>query len=76
MIGKRIKQLRASKKLSQQQLADEIGSSSGYISEIESGKTIPGGTRLLSLKRFFGISIDWLLTGNGDPFEEKKQKHC
>ena len=74
MIGKRIKQLRISKKLTQQQLADKIASSSGYISEMESGKAIPGGTRLLSLKRFFGVSIDWLLTGEGEKYLSNEHK--
>lgn len=74
MIGKRIKQLRVSKKLTQQQLADKIASSSGYISEMESGKAIPGGTRLLSLKRYFGVSIDWLLTGEGAPYLENEKQ--
>ena len=73
MIGDRLKQLRKSKKLTQQELAKLINTSSGYISEIENGKKVPGGEFLLSLKRFFGVSVDWLLSGEEDQqFEQTK----
>ena len=68
MIGTHLKQIRKQKGLSQKSLADLLSTSSGYISEIEQGKTVPGGNFFLSLKRALGVSIDWLLTGQGNPY--------
>lgn len=61
MIGDRIRKKRKEKGLTQQALASLIGTSSGFICEVEQGKKVPGGTILLSLKRELGVSIDWLL---------------
>lgn len=63
MIGARLKEIRDKSGLKQKPFADRIGTSSSYISEIESGKKIPGGEFLVSLKREFGVDINWLLTG-------------
>lgn len=49
--------------MSQQKLADAIGTSKGYISEIERNIKIPGTEILIALKRYFDVSVDWLLTG-------------
>ena len=65
MIGERLKSWRKSENLTQQAIARSISSSSGYISEIEQGKTIPGGNFLISLNREYGVDINWLLTGGG-----------
>lgn len=70
MIGDKIKTLRISKGLSQQSLAELLSTSSGYISELEKGKKKPGFDHLLSLKRVFGVDMNWLLTdgeGNREP---------
>jgi transcriptional regulator with XRE-family HTH domain len=61
MIGERIKQLRMKKGLSQQALAKRLGTSSGYISELEQGKKMPGAELLLSLKREFDVDLNWLV---------------
>jgi len=66
MIGDRIKKLRKEKSLSQQELADLLDTSPSYVSEIEKGKKIPGGNLLFSLKRVFGVSIDYLMSGEED----------
>lgn len=63
MIGLRVKQIRKEKSLSQQAFAALLSTASGYISEIENGKTQPGSAFLLSLKRVFDVDINWLLTG-------------
>lgn len=67
MVGDRLKQIRTGKCLSQKALADLLGTSSGYISEVEQGKKMPGSEFLLSLKRELGVSLDWLLVGEGGP---------
>lgn len=69
-IGSRIFQMRSALHLSQQKFAKQIGISSGYISELENNKKVPGGEVLLSLKKEFCINIDWLLTGKGEMFRD------
>ncbi|WZB74650.1 helix-turn-helix transcriptional regulator [Achromobacter insuavis] len=65
-IGARIHGVRKAAGLNQQGFAARLGTSSGHISELETGKSVPGGKFLLSLKREFRIDIDWLLTGEGE----------
>lgn len=64
MIGKRLNQIRKEKGMSQQALAALLGTSSGYISEIEQGKKMPGSDFLISLKRALEIDLNWFLTGD------------
>ncbi len=45
-----------------------LSTSSSYVSEIEHNKNAPGNAFLVSLKRNLGVSIDWLLTGDGSPY--------
>lgn len=40
-----------------------LDTSSGYISEIEQGKKMPGSEFLISLWRVFGVDLNWFLTG-------------
>lgn len=63
MIGERLKSLRKKKKLSQKELANSLGTSQGYICDIEQGKKLPGSEFLISLKSFFDIDLNWFLTG-------------
>lgn len=64
-IGMRVKGLRASKGLSQQELAKKLNVDRSTISKIESGENPPAASVLVELKRIFSISTDWLLTGSG-----------
>lgn len=64
-IGLRVKGLRASKGLSQQELAKKLNVDRSTISKIESGENPPAVSVLFELKRIFSISTDWLLTGIG-----------
>lgn len=73
MFGTRLKEIRKEKNLTQKQLAAILATSSGYISEIESGKKMPGGEFFLMLKRKLNININWLLTGEGDPYNDENQ---
>lgn len=62
-LGKRLNQIRKDRALSQQAFAAMLDTSSGYISEIEQGKKMPGSEFLLSLWRVFGVDLNWFLTG-------------
>ncbi len=70
-IGKRLKILREKLGLSQSEFAKKIGTSQGYLSELERNLKKPGSDLLLSLKRLFNVSTDWLLTGEGPMFIKK-----
>lgn len=57
-IGLIIKEIRKSSGLTQAEFARRLGfSSSGFISEVESGDKMPGGEFLISLEREFGKGI-------------------
>lgn len=62
-IGERIKQLRTSKKLSQQDLANLVGKSKGNISGYENDKFEPSAQTIISISKYFNVSTDWILTG-------------
>ena len=49
ILGLKLKQLRAEKKLSLNELSDITGISSSYLNEIEKGKKYPKSDKLLSL---------------------------
>lgn len=62
--GERIKRRRKELNLTQNQLKQLTGISSGNMSEFEHGKILPSATALISLSSALKCSIDWLLTGN------------
>jgi transcriptional regulator with XRE-family HTH domain len=61
-IGRRIRELRGFE-MTQADFAARIGVSQGYLSALESGGKEPGAAVLLAIRKEFGMSIDWLLTG-------------
>jgi transcriptional regulator with XRE-family HTH domain len=61
-IGRRIRELRGFE-MTQADFAARIGVSQGYLSALESGEKEPGAAVLLAIRKEFGMSIDWLLTG-------------
>lgn len=69
-IGERLKSLRGAFNHSQRALAAAIGTSAGHLSEIESGKKLPGSDLLCSLSRQTGVDLHWLLTGEGEMLRE------
>lgn len=61
MFGDLLKQLRASKGVSQIELARAIGVSNGNVGDWERGRSKPGYDALVALSRFFEISPGRLL---------------
>ena len=49
--------------ITQMELAQKIGVSQAAINFYKTGKNMPGGEELYKISKFFGVSIDWLLTG-------------
>lgn len=57
-LGYRLKAAREERNLTQERLAEIIGITPGYLSEIENKKTIPSFTILSSLCRTLNLSLD------------------
>ncbi len=51
--------------LSQSEFARRLGASAGFVSDVARGVKKPGADFLHGLRTVFGVSIDWLLTGEG-----------
>lgn len=71
-IGKRFRDIRDQIGLKQDQLAKKLGCGRSNISQIESGKNLPGGSILIALKSKYNVSLDWLFSGDGSMFIEKE----
>ena len=69
-LGIRLRQVRQERSLSQYEFAEALGISQSFLSDVERDVKVPGGDMLLSLKRSYGVSIDWLLSGELDLFTE------
>lgn len=65
-IGDRIRALRKEAGLTQQQMADIVGTTKQYVSQLESGRNqTPNGVYLEGWSRRFGVNTRWLSTGEG-----------
>lgn len=70
-IGARIKQRRKELGFTQMQIKQEIGISSGNMSDIENGNKLPSTPALISLSSILNCSIDWIL--KGENYDNKTQ---
>lgn len=62
-IGKRIRQLRRRQNITQTQIYHLCGISSGNLSSIENGKTLPSSSALIQLARALNCTTDYILFG-------------
>ena len=62
IIGKNVAALRKARGLTQQELAEEIHYSDKSISKWELGYAAPSVDILIDIARFFGVTVDYLLT--------------
>ena len=69
LLGTRIKEQRQRRMLTQQQLAEKVSLTPGFISRIESGKKKPSLEVLLSICEALNITLNDLLVGNQIPQE-------
>lgn len=61
--GARIRELRIAKNFTQDELAEHMNVSHGFISLIESGKKGCSVDVLIALSNLFGVSIDYIVLG-------------
>lgn len=69
IFARRLVQLRKSKGLTQQQLADKLNTSRSNIANYESGSEVtePRDSMKRAIADFFGVTIDYLLGHSDDP---------
>lgn len=63
--GKRIKSLRTEKGLNQDELGKMLELDQGTVSKMERGENEPTAKTLRILREIFGVTTDWILTGEG-----------
>lgn len=64
-VGRRIRELRGFD-LKQAEFAEMIGIGQSHISAIERGMKEPGALVLFRIAKYYGKTVDWLLTGVDD----------
>jgi transcriptional regulator with XRE-family HTH domain len=70
--GDRLKFLRKELQLSVNQIINQIGIQQGYYSNLENNNRSLSRNVLQKLNTLYSVSSDWLLTGEGSMFIEKK----
>lgn len=60
-LKERIQALCKSAGISMNQLEDKLGFGKGYISKL--GKSTPNATKIQAIADFFGVTVDYLITG-------------
>ena len=70
-LGERLLELRKSKHLSQEEVADKLNVSRQTISKWETDSSTPDFDKIIPICELFEISTDELLTGNKEATEEK-----
>lgn len=61
IFSERLKTLRKEKKLTQKEIAEQIGIKQNSYSDWETGKNEPSLEKLIVLADFFEVSLDWLV---------------
>lgn len=67
-LGERIKELRKAKNLTQQEFADQIGTTRNNIAGYETGRREPSAAAVNLIITKLNVSETWLRTGEGDMF--------
>lgn len=62
-LGERLKHLRETNNVKQNDLSEATGISRSNISKIESNSLNPTANAVIAIAQYFNVSIDWLLTG-------------
>jgi len=71
-VGDRIREIRESRGLNQDRLADKAQISKGFLSDIENGKRNPSSDNLLRIANVLGASLDYLMKGEVQEEEQTR----
>lgn len=63
-LRERIKELCKKNGVSLNKLEDELGFAKGYMSKLD--KSTPNAVKIQKIADYFGVSVDYLMTGNED----------
>lgn len=66
MLQECLYQLRKERGMSQEELANEVGVSRQAVQKWESGVAQPTLEKLTALAKYFGVTLDWLVTGTAE----------
>lgn len=64
-LGQRLAELIAIERITQTEFAARIGASVSFVSDVVRSAKRPGSEFLATVRQQFGVSVDWLLTGDG-----------
>lgn len=67
-FGARLRELRQRLNLTQAELANKLGVSQSYVSDLERGKEKPSDTLLYLIAALFHVRLEWLIEGKGEVF--------
>lgn len=68
-MKERLKELRKSLRMTQEQFADNLKLSRNYIAQIELGSKNPSDRTISDICRVYHVNEDWLRTGEGDMYD-------
>jgi transcriptional regulator with XRE-family HTH domain len=69
-IGTHVATLRGERDLTQEQLAEEIGVTKGYVSKIENGHIVPPIGTLVKIAQALQVEVTEFLKASSDPYED------
>lgn len=72
-MEERLKELRKTLDLTQQEFADKIGVKRNTIAQYESGRNAPIDAVITLICRTYGVNETWLRTGEGEMFQPKSR---
>lgn len=67
-LQERIKKIRSDAGLTQKEFGEVIGVGRLYVSSVEIGYAQPGKARLFVIADKFNVNLEWLQTGEGEPY--------
>jgi len=72
-VGRRIKEIRLVRGLTQKEFANSLGIVQGFLSGIEREKKTPSDTLLIALCNLYEINETWLVTGEGEMYRASRR---
>ena len=73
-VNERIKSLRKSLSMTQEEFSKRIGLSRNFIAQVEIGTKTPSDRTISDICREFNADEEWLRTGNGEMFIPKSKE--